>query len=152
MDASSIRSLRAGVLAVLGAGLLAMLVPAAMVTQSSLSKPIRHSGPRPTLLDCNEHPLHGLVIHPGQCVVVVAPGFQAAEQVRARQLSTAAQSVLTKADAHGTVHLRMQVPAHAQPAPDVLTFTGLGPVTGNARNGNLSVAVPQIAVLRYQVR
>jgi hypothetical protein len=81
VDASSIRSLRAGVRAVLGAGLLAMLVPAAMVTQSSLFKPIRHTGPRPTFQDCGQHPLRGVVIHPGQCVVVVAPGFAASEHL-----------------------------------------------------------------------
>lgn len=153
MAVSSIRSLRSGALAVLGAGALAMLVPAVMVMQSALQVKPAPAGPaRPVLQDCNHHPVQGSVVHPGECIVVLAPGFAAAEQVRTRLLSTAAHSSVTRADALGVVHYRLQIPQETATAFEVVTFVGLGGGNPVSITGNVSVTVPRYAVLRYQIR
>ncbi|MDQ2839010.1 MAG: hypothetical protein M3Y42_16420 [Actinomycetota bacterium] len=153
MAVSSLRSLRSGALAVLAAGTLALLVPAAMAMQSEWQvKPTPAGRSRPVLQDCNHRPVQGSIVHPGECVVVLAPGFAAAEQVRARLLSTGAHSSLTRADASGVVHYQLQIPRETATAFDVLTFVGLGAGNPATITGNVSVTVPRYAVLRYQIR
>ncbi len=153
MATSSLRSLSSGVLAVAAAGVLALLVPAAVATQADWRfTPARHQPAVPTLQDCNNHLIHSKVLRPGQCVIVVAGGFAAAEPVRTRLLSTAAQSGITRADTRGVLHLRMQISRTAKAGPDVLTMTGLGASRSQpAGSGNISVSVPRTAVLRYRV-
>jgi hypothetical protein len=147
--------LRFAALAVVVTGAGVCSIPAVFASSSTSTVAVADHD-KLNLFDCSHHKLSAAVVHPGECVVVVATGFASREPITVRQLSTRERSTAARANDGGVLSYRLTVAKIASMGPDVLTMVGLGGASrstgiGLTPTGNLTATVPRFAVLHFKV-
>jgi hypothetical protein len=131
LESSPLRSLSSAAVAVGVTGVLSISIPLALLTGLfGRVTPIAaaHSMPLPTvaLRACDGTPLDAHpVLRTGDCVLMRAAGFTAAEPVQVREENRPGWARVVRAAAAGQLDFRMVVSKHARLGADLVSFVGL---------------------------
>jgi len=138
-----------GIVALTGVGTAFAGFPSLSAAEGS--RPRSSGQIRTTLATCEGKHLPAIV-RPGQCLAISATGFDPAETVLARLLSSPSRVAKFVADDAGQLTWRFTVAPNVS-GKDVATFVGRGaPHRDGTPAGNVRVTVPRFAVAKYTVK
>lgn len=153
MAGSSLRSLRPAAVAVGVTGALSIAMPLVLMTGLvGFRGPLRSESDlliSPVVRSCAGEALaKPVILHPGDCAVVLVAGFAARQPVTVHDQNLPGPNKVVRADPAGGLSYRLVLGSERKPGRDVLSFVGQSqPVAGRTED----TAASRVSVCSFTV-